>query len=260
MLVADTLEFFKRMTNKDMADKASKVLTPQNHILYIKGSTECDNGFSANSTSGATIIDDITEKKHIWMGSANNCYDLTILIHEIFHYIYRTSKNTKDNPLLSEVESTFSELLTIKYLEDYSLASKEDIIANKYFFLSECKIRAMNTIYKNGIITMIIKDADSEMNLTKELWKILFKVPFSTEALAGYLKEFAEYDIIYSIGRLIAFDLFAIYQEDSDHAFKLVSNIVNGDDSNVTSLLEKNDITFFKDGCKNMKKYYKKID
>ena len=70
-----------------------------------------------------------------------------------------------------------------------------------------------------------------------------------------------EVNLKYSLGYLVAIDLYYIYKRDPELAFYLLKNLkFIKQENDIASMLRRNHITFMDDGYENLKKYIKEIE
>lgn len=272
--IENTLAFFKVMTNKDMYDAAEKILNPNNHILNIVH-TKKDN-----NCHGITFYDQINEKKYIGIERENCLNDYHVIVHEIFHHLFMT-KYIGDNKkiifnrsTLTEVEGLLANILFAKFHQD--LASKINPSIKELFKnmnIDEYKEKITALTLKNTIMCSLSTyyEKEKKKNNNPDINKFFNELNL-TFKFKKYSLEFKDLDELikhintnqitltqYSLGFLIALDLYYIYLIDPEYAFYLLKNI-KGDltEDPVLKILYRNDITFMEDNYSNLKKYIKK--
>ena len=252
-LVDLALDFFDKKTPSYVKKEFINILNQKDiiNISYTKSDT---------IYAGYTLYDYFLNKKYIFVGRSNKLYDLGILPHEAFHYIFR-DKNVGlvglyDTYYLTEVEGMFANILFGEYFKENTSPS------NTYFedySLSLFKNNISDLVTRNTVLDSLKTNKKIRLSKLNKYLGYFEVLPFITQdELIPYLTMPEEDVIKYALSYLTALDLYYIYKKDPEEAFYLLSCITYMKQTNeIIILLKNNDITFMKDDFKNLKKYVK---
>lgn len=255
-------DFFKRMTPKDINKKYQLIMNSNTNFLNINYYNK--DYFKGADFQGSTIIDELLKKKYISIFRRKELYDLVLLPHELFHYIFNDYDTTTivdyNTILLTEIEGSFANILFSEYFYHRRLLnSKYDKEYFKNVFINQ---------YSNNIINLVIRDnliKSNNENKTfslKRLNNVLDQKKIDIFKNIYELKHFIEIPediyITYSLSYLAALDLFYIYKKDQDKAFYLLQRIRNTiKENDLFKLFRDNNIKFMDNDYKNLKDYIK---
>lgn len=252
-LVEISKDFFNKKTPKNIAKEFDNILA-QKDIINISYSRTNAN------YAGYTLYDYFLNKKYIFVGRSNKLYDLCILPHEAFHYIFRDRNvglvGMYDTYYLSEVEGMFANILFGEYFKENTSPS------NEYFDnynISLFKNNISDLVTRNTILDSLRANKKIRLSKLNKYLNYFEVLPFENEdELIPYLTMPEEDVIKYALSFLVALDLYEMYKKDPDEAFYALSCITYIKQTNdVFTLLKNNNITFMKDDYKNLKKYIK---
>lgn len=216
-----------------------------------------------SSYGGITMIDPRFKQKYIYIARKNNLLDLGILPHESLHYlILDVDDCTIENYntwYLQEVEGSFADILFGDYFYHNSIEFRNYF--NQYR-LQMHDSEISDLVINNAFIDSLTEKGRFRMNKLNKALEIYEIMPFqSKEELMDYMTVPMDINMKYSLGFLVAIDLFYIYQKDPEFSFYLLKNIrFLKEENNIAKLLRQNHITFMDDGYENLKKYVKKIE
>ena len=250
-----TYDFFKEMTTPKMTSEFLEVINKKN-IININYSKD-----KASDYAGVTIFDRFLNKKYISVNRSNHLTDLSILPHEMFHYIFNDVSNTINGSYnsyyLTEVEGALANIL----FGEYFIKKASD---DKYFFKDYYKLNYVNQVsdlvIRNGLLDALDKRKKVRFNKLNKYVEYYDIDKFKDENdLIPYLIYPEESIIKYALSYLVAVDLLEIYKKDREKAFYHLKNICfNKRTDSILTLLRFNEITFMDDGYYNLKKYIKK--
>ena len=245
--------FFIEKTPNYIAKKFDDILA-EGDIINIQYNK------SSSIYPGYTLYDYFLNKKYIYVGRSNKLYDLCILPHEAFHYLFRDKDvaltGLYNTYYLNEIEGMFANILfgeyfsektnpSDNYFNDYSLVLFKDNIAD--------------IVTRNTILDSLKDNKKIRLSKINKYLGYFEVLPFKNEdELIPYLTMPEEDVIKYSLSYLTALDLYYIYKKDPDEAFYALSCITyikQTDD--IFTLLKNNGITFMNDNYANLKKYIK---
>ena len=222
-------EAIRLIPDKSLNLSFDKYFDPKNHLVNIQHIKY------PLDTYGTTINDFVNNINYINLYRTNSLYDIFSTFHEFFH-------------------------AHIRSYEKYNYSTSKKVIYGE-----------TEGYFANFLIYHLINNLNIDKNL------LLFKIQYdfncildNLKLLSIYnksLKESCESDIFgdilgsieHSISYLCGLDLFYIYQNDPEKALHALYNIPNLKGENIKQELLKNEITFFEDNCKNLKKLYKAI-
>ena len=142
-LISITKDYFKKMTPTYIYNDFLNVIDNNKSFLNISYSKE--NG----DYGGVTIFDSIFNKKYVSVSRTNNLFDLVILPHEMFHYLFNDTAidafGNYNTYYLTEVEGSFSNILFGEYFKEnsteYNLFFTKRYINNFQAQMDEIAIR-----------------------------------------------------------------------------------------------------------------------
>lgn len=252
-LVNITRDFFEKKTPNYIVKKFDNILAEGDiiNIAYSK---------SNSIYPGYTLYDYFLNKKYIFVGRSNKLYDLCILPHEAFHYIFRDRDvglvGMYDTYYLTEIEGMFANILFGEYF-------KENTSPNNEYFndynLHLFKDNIDDLVTRNTILDSLKGDKKIRLSKINKYLGYFEVLPFKTEEeLIPYLTMPEEDVIKYALSYLAALDLYYIYKKDPEEAFYSLSCITYIKQTNdIFTLLKNNGITFMNDNYANLKKYIK---
>ncbi len=193
----------------------------------------------------------------IYVNKWNTIEDIGTLIHESLHaYFFRKNKNLtmeSDYYYISEVEGDFADYLFPYYLEEKNLASKTTIenLKNQYFLNKFQEFSEFYYIYKLCKIYHQEKEITIEKLTLEYLKDSFFKID---ENILNTSIQSPTWNAKYLMSFLIFLDIVETNQKDPQKCFDIISKIRFNQKENVLSILEKNNVHFFEDHYKNLRK------
>ena len=252
-LVNITRDFFKKKTPKYIAKEFDNILA-QGDIININYSK------SDSVYPGYTLYDYFLNKKYIFIGRSNHLYDLCILPHEAFHYIFRDRNvglvGMFDTYYLTEVEGMFANILFGEYFKENTSPNNEYF--NDYS-IGLFRNNINDLVTRNTILDSLKKNKKIRLSKLNKYLGYFEVLPFKNEEeLLPYLTMPEEDIIKYALSYLVALDLYYMYKKDPEEAFYALSCITYiKQTNNIFNLLKNNGITFMNDDYANLKKYIK---
>ena len=167
--------------------------------------------------------------------SPSNRLDDTLKIdHEFGHvigYYLRNFKCTDANfEIFDEIESTFLELIAMDFLEKTS-DFKEDVLAERIYFYKQLVEEADIMLSKFDIFYAtenILAHSELEDFTLRKLYIYMTRVlDVPRKDINDALKVPAEYSLQYIISQLIALELYDIYLQDPNEAYRLYKIIIS---------------------------------
>ena len=255
-LIDVTNDFFKKMLPSNLAKEFEKGIIDNNSIQfsYVKRN---------DSYSGVTLFDSVLKNKYIYVSRTNMLIDLVTLSHEAFHYFL----NDFDVHLITnynmyyttEIEGGFANILFGDYFYNNAVDNRNYF---NQFFLEVYHDGISQLVVRNCFLDAIKENKKLRMNKFNKTLGIFDLIPFNNEQeVLEYFTDPLEINIKYTLGYLVAIDLYYIYQKDPELAFYLLKNIrFIKQENDMINILRRNHITFMDDGYENFKKYIKKIE
>lgn len=255
-LVLVTRNFINKMVPDCFKKQFFDALQSYNNIHF-------DSSKNINTYSGMTYFEPIFKRKDIFVSKSGLLIDLAILPHEIFHYFFNDTNvcvvNNYNTYYTTEFEGCFANLLFGDYI--YNNATELNNYFNSYF-LDQFYDDMLKLFMRNCFIQSIRENGSFRLNKFNKCLEGYNILPFDDKNEIGeFLNSPLEMDIKYTLGYLVAFDLYYIYKKDPEFAFYLLKNIrFMKHENDILGLLRNNHITFMDDGYENLKKYVKKIE
>lgn len=219
-------ELVKLIPNKELKRSFDEYFNPKNHLVNIQYINY------PIGVLGITRNDFINKICYASILRQNSLNDIIVTFHEFFHMYFRKNEpyNFFETPkmILGEVEGCFANLLINR------LSNQLDIDKNLFLYS------------EYNEFNYIVHTLNTLNELTKK--DSLFLSNFDINEMIND-----------SISYLTALDLVYLYQKDPEKAFYRLSSITKLSGENIKKDLSKNDITFFEDKCKNLKKLYKTL-
>lgn len=255
-LITITKDFYRKMVPNHIYLDFEKALENKNNIHFSYAKTN-------DNYAGLTVIDPLLRKKYIYISRVNQLLDLVNLPHESFHYLFNDFDaylSTAYNMYYTtEIEGSFANILFGDYF--YQNAVEHKNYFHEYFL----------EVYHSGISELVVRNTflkslrnNKQLNMKKlnkhlEYWGL---EPFTCkEELLDFITDPLEINIKYTLGYLVAIDLYYIYLEDPEFAFYLLKNLkFIKCENDIHGLFRRNHITFMDDGYSNFKRYIKKIE
>jgi len=250
-------DFFIKMTPNNISKKFIELIENNSNSINFSYTKRNDN------YAGITLFDSILNKKYIYISKTNKLIDLVTLPHEAFHYLFNDNNvylvNDYNTYYTTEIEGGFANILFGDYFYNNSIENKN--FFNQYF-LEVYHSGISEIVIKNSFLDSIKNNKKIRMNKFNKTLDVFELIPFTDEIeLVEYMDNPLEINLKYSLGYLVAIDLYYIYKKDPELAFYLLKNLkFIKQENNITSMLRRNHITFMDDGYENLKKYIKKIE
>ena len=196
-----------------------------NHLRFT-------NPINSKFFSGCTFHSILADETFIASQYNKTLPNILSLIHEYAHAISFQINNSKsvddEDNIFGEIESIFIELVALDFLEHNYPNLIDDITANRINLYNSTIEDAtiINTtidfkyIFEENLLDITQKSAIALIKLLKKetglsVRDILYVLEFPTRTICKY-----------TIGTLIAFELYSIYQENPKEAFKIYRRII----------------------------------
>lgn len=253
-LVTITQDFINKMIPVNMRQVFIDSLNTKGNIQFSKN--------NITDYGGVTLFDPFLKEKYIYIVRENTLIDTIKLPHELFHYVFCDydifTPIYYNTYYLTEIEGGFANILFGDYY--YQRAT----INNNFFNQSFLKLyydQISTIVTNNALLDSLNKDKVRLNKLNKYLSYFDLPTFQNIDEIVDYLSTPLEILIKYTLGYLVAIDLYTIYQNDPEEAFYLLKNLKYAKkENNIISLFRNNHITFMDDGYENLKKYTKKIE
>lgn len=207
----------------------------ENHLKFISPSRQSEGEIAFVPSSGDYFI---------FVPRYNNISRVSILIHEIEHYIDICNRyEFHKQHLIRESSSIFMELIGCDWLAKKLNLSK-DGIKRKFQIHSNVKNDSYDIFFKTQALH-IIKN-NFHLN-DDDLLNKLDECGFNEYNLAIFARDPLERDYYYQISYLIAIELYNLYQNDKEKALYILKQIIiYGTDENIFDLLNRFNIVLNK--------------
>ncbi len=208
-------------------------------------------------TAGETLMLKSIGEAYVFVPNYSNITKFTILIHEIQHVIdFFNNPLFMENHVISETAAIFMELLASDYIaKKYKLYN--DNFQRRNFLHTLIKSQA--TLLKDKIEMLELVNKNRHLSEDK-LFAKLDESDYSEEDIAFYLEASIIQDNSYQLPYLIAIELYKIYHQNKKLALKILEDIiVNGNNYNIFSILDKYGIILNTSVLEYEDKLYKKV-
>ena len=223
-------EFVNLIPSKELNASFDKFFNPKNHFVNINY-TKIPFGIH-----GITKTDYINKICYSGILRENSLNDIITVFHEFFHMHIRNNESydffETNKVIYGEVEGCFANFL-INNLSN-QLGIDKDLFLFSIYDEFNYILESLNKLYIYKKILDLKKHKIYSNNWIYEMTND-------------------------SISYLTALDLFYLYEKDPEKALYNLFNIPNLSGENIEKELIQNDISFFEDNCKNLKRLYKSL-
>lgn len=250
-------KLFETIPSKDIKDKFLYVTDPKKELIniqYVKNRDSCDS-------TGYCYCDYFDSITYINILRENTFLDFVTIVHEIMHMILEIDadhyKRNPENVIYTEMEGSFANFLAIDFIRNRFDKTEADLLEeNEYQIM---KSYAVDIAISSKIIENTDKKGNVKMGPIKDYFEDNNMV-LNTEELTGYLPIDLFVDSTYSLAYLMALDIFEIYKKDPVSGIAILERIGQKIYKESKKLkLANTDLTFYKDGYKNLKEKTKTI-
>lgn len=255
-LLQSSMDFYAFIHDPELLSAYFKYLQTQSKNIRIQKNDESNPACS--SFKGRCIASKASHEIYLSYYIHNNLDDYPTFMHETGHLLAALLYLDKMNPIIEryflELPGYFTQIIAIYY---YSIRMGKPEVFNLLIN------NLIADIYKNAIhayihqVVMKHLFKPSVETIEKELESLGYKGKISN--VDSYIIEdiFIKNDILNSF--LIAFDLFINNKNDHERAFSEYKQILLSKNDDIMSLLKQHKITYFEDGCENVKKQVREI-
>lgn len=251
-----TKDIFSSFNNKEIMDKVEEFLKPENHLLHIY----CKNDIESLNTdySGYSSCDYYNKIGYAIIYSNGKIRDLYTLVHEIFHVIISENKSpnffTDDNYFFSEIEGAFADLIVTDYLFNHGIL-EEDSVNIEWLNYTNSRTFIRNLYISNSFYNRFNENDKFDIKkINEEIENSGFKYNIDNRLMRSSLFSFSR-DLCYGFSFLIALDLFYKYKNGYKDIIGDLKEIAASKRPFI--LLDRYDVSFYKDGYKNLDDYQK---
>lgn len=194
-----------------------------------------------DSTDGEIHYFNSTGDAFVFVPNHNNFTKASILIHELEHVIDAyNNPNFYENYIIRETSAVFMEMIGVHYLGK-QLNLTDAPYMRMFSLHTIVKSDSYNIYYKNQLLYLIKQN--KHLN-DKKLKGMLFNKYSMSYKFIDFCNKYNLFeDYYYQIAQLIAIELFNIYNVDKEKALFILKDIImNGNDNNIFSILEKYNI------------------
>lgn len=250
-IVSITKDIFASFNDVELMKRVNEILDPNNHLLHFSTSTEFSS-LDADYT-GFSCKDYYRGIGYAIIYRNNKIRDLYTLVHEIFHLVIKDSlpsSNIEDKYFIEEVEGSFADLVVTDYLiknglftDDALEVEKANFNTTKYF---------SRGIYLANNFNQTFSGDYFDIDLINE--SIPFGYSLDEDIMRSSILSF-DRDLCYSFSYLVALDLFYKYK----NGYLNIIDDLKGLSASKRPfiMMDRYNVTFHKDGYKNLKDYQK---
>lgn len=250
-IISITKDIFASFNDIELMKKVNEILDPNNHLLHFSNTSEF-NSLDADYT-GFSCRDYYSNIGYAIIYRNNKIRDLYTLVHEVFHLVIKEHLpvlNTDDRYFIDEVEGSFADLVVTDYLisnnlfkEDALEVERSNFNTTKYFTRGIYVANNFNQTFNGDYFDMdFINDS------------IPFNYSLDDDIMRSSILSF-DRDLCYSFSYLVALDLFYKYKNGYQDVIGDLKGL--SDSKRPFIMMDRYNISFNKDGYKNLKDYQK---
>lgn len=250
-IISITKDIFASFNDIELMKKVNEILDPNNHLLHFSNTSEF-NSLDADYT-GFSCRDYYRNIGYAIIYRNNKIRDLYTLVHEVFHLVIKEHLpvlNTDDRYFIDEVEGSFADLVVTDYLisnnlfkEDALEVERSNFNTTKYFTRGIYVANNFNQTFNGDYFDMdFINDS------------IPFNYSLDDDIMRSSILSF-DRDLCYSFSYLVALDLFYKYKNGYQDVIGDLKGL--SDSKRPFIMMDRYNISFNKDGYKNLKDYQK---